>query len=104
MQDYAETVLKAKYKQSLKKHPIEYFRLFYADTALNGSTAGLMCGYHFFGSQKILFGTDMPYDNENGQRSTRDVIESIYDMDITSEERRMIFRSNAEQLLRLGRS
>jgi aminocarboxymuconate-semialdehyde decarboxylase len=38
--------------------------MFYADTALYGGTASLMCSYNFFGVDHLLFGTDMPYDCE----------------------------------------
>ena len=90
-QDYAEANLKAKYKAALKKPPIDYYRQFYADTALNGSQPGLMCGYRFFGPERILFGTDTPFDSENGSRSTRDTIKSIEEMEISRQEKEMIF-------------
>ena len=101
-QDYAEVHLKAKWKQTLNIPPIEYFRRFYADTALNGSTAGLMCGYAFFGATRIVFATDFPYDSENGDRFTREVINSIEVMDIPDLEKDMIFEGNAKMLLHLN--
>ncbi|MFH1487658.1 MAG: amidohydrolase family protein, partial [Pseudomonadota bacterium] len=61
----------------LTKHPIEYYRMFYADTALNGNTPALMCAYDFFGEDHILFGTDMPYDIGNGDVSIRQTIQAI---------------------------
>lgn len=100
-QDYAEVNLKAKWKQALSKPPIEYFRMFYGDTALNGSTAGLMCGYAFFGAEHMIFATDFPYDNENGDRFTREVIGSVKLMNIPDEHKERIFESNAKRLLHL---
>ncbi|MFC1901892.1 amidohydrolase family protein, partial [Chloroflexota bacterium] len=41
----------------LTKAPIEYFKMFYADTALYGWTPGLMCAHAFFGADRMLFGT-----------------------------------------------
>ena len=35
--------------KSMKKRPLDYFRLFYADTALFGAVAGTKCGFDFFG-------------------------------------------------------
>ncbi|MBP1750869.1 MAG: amidohydrolase, partial [Deltaproteobacteria bacterium] len=58
--------LGAKHFPGLTRHPIDYFRMFYGDTALNGNPAALRCGLDFFGEDHILFGTDMPYDVENG--------------------------------------
>jgi predicted TIM-barrel fold metal-dependent hydrolase len=100
-QDYAEENLKARWKQALKKPPIEYFKYFYADTALNGNPAALSCGYEFFGTERIVFGTDFPYDNENGERFTREVINAVDSLNIGLQEREMIYHSNAKKLLKL---
>lgn len=99
--DYAEENLKARWKQNLKKPPIEYFREFYADTALNGNPAALACGYDFFGSERTLFATDFPYDNENGERFTREVIKAVDSLDINLEEKEMIYHANAEKILHM---
>jgi len=100
-QDYAEVRLKAKFKRGLSKPPIEYYRMFYADTAIYGHTPGLMCGYSFFGPEHLVFGTDMPYDSENGDRYTRDTIDAIERMDITRAEKIMIYEGNAKRLLHI---
>ncbi len=83
----------------LTKHPIEYFRMFYADTALNGNTPGLMCAYAFFGEDHLLFGSDMPYDLENG--AVQPTIEAIEGMDIPESSKKKIYEGNAKNLLRL---
>jgi aminocarboxymuconate-semialdehyde decarboxylase len=89
--------------QELKKPPLEYFKMFYADTAVSGSTPALMCGYAFFGADHILFGTDMPYGTASHKsRSLVDeTIESIEQMDIKGAEKEKIFSGNAVKLLRL---
>jgi len=69
--------LGAKYFPGLTKHPVDYFRMFYGDTALNGNPSALRCGLDFFGEDHILFGTDMPYDVENGGVSIRETIKAI---------------------------
>jgi len=102
-QDYAESNLKAKWKQALKRPPIEYFHMFYADTALNGNAAALACGYAFFGPERTLFATDFPYDDEGGARFTREVIEAVESMSISPAEKDLIFRGNARKLLHLDR-
>ena len=83
----------------LTRHPVEYFRMFYADTALNGNTPGLMCAYAFFGEDHLLFGSDMPYDVENG--AVRATIEGIEGMAIPEASKGKIFEGNAKNLLRL---
>jgi len=88
-------------KEHLAKHPIDYYHMFYADTAVYGNTPALMCGYAFFGADHILFGTDMPYDAQHGDIYTRQTISAIEQMDITDSERKQIFEDNARNLLRL---
>ena len=88
-------------KQGLTKPPIEYFKMFYNDTAINGNTSGLMCAYDFCGAEHILFGTDFPPDNQNGLRKLREGIASIEQMNITDLEKKMIFEDNARNLFRL---
>ncbi len=101
-QDYAASNLKARWKQSLPRPPVEYFRMFYGDTAVNGSTAALMCGHAFFGTQHIVFATDFPYDDEDGRRFTREVIRSVENMSIPDEDKRLIFAENIKSLTHLS--
>ncbi len=86
----------------LTKHPVEYFRMFYADTALNGnSNYSLECGVSFFGEDHVLFGTDMPFDVENGAVSIRDTIKGIDSMKISEAAKAKIYEGNARRLLHL---
>ena len=90
-----------KHAQVLTRRPLEYFRMFYADTALYGSSPGLACGYAFFGADRMLFATDMPYDPQLGDIYTRETIRAIEEMDITDREKKKIFEDNAKDLMRL---
>jgi predicted TIM-barrel fold metal-dependent hydrolase len=100
--DFTEERLKEPVKQALRKAPIEYYRMFYADTALNGNRSALMCGHDFFGTEHILFGTDMPMDSELGARSVRQTIESIERMDIPDSDKKKIFEDNCKRLLKIA--
>ena len=60
-----------------------------------------MCGYHFFGVDHLLFGTDMPFDGELGAWSVRMTVESIEKMEIPDSEKANISEKNAKELLRL---
>jgi predicted TIM-barrel fold metal-dependent hydrolase len=81
----------------------EDVRKFYNDTALYGNTAGLMCGYAFFGAAHLLFGTDMPLGSTRlgGYGYTLETIHSIEQMDIPAPDKDKIFEDNARQLLKL---
>jgi uncharacterized protein len=86
----------------LTKHPVEYLKMFYADTALDGnSNKALECGLAFFGEDHILFGSDTPFDIENGGVSTREAIRAVERLDVSETTRHKIFEGNARRLLHL---
>jgi aminocarboxymuconate-semialdehyde decarboxylase len=99
--DFSATRLKNRILE-ISGPPMDYFRKFYADTAIYGNTAGLMCSYDFFGAPHLLFGTDMPYDSQFGLTLTRETINSIEQMAISDAEKKLIFEDNARRLLRLS--
>jgi len=80
-------------------NPEEHFRKFYNDTALYGSTPGLMCGYAFFGADHLLLGTDAPLGPKFGL--TSETIASIERMNIPDIDKEKIFTQNAVKLLKL---
>ncbi len=100
--EYMEGRLGAKYSENLSRPLLDYFRMFYNDTAVNGSTAALQCGVSFFGADRVLFGTDMPFDNELGAASIRETTRSVEELDVPDADREKIFVGNARRLLRLG--
>ena len=61
----------------------------------------LMCGYEYYGADRILFGTDMPFGSELGLWPVRKTIDSINEMPIPERERQKIWEGNARKLLRL---
>ena len=87
----------------LKKRPIDYFRMFYADTALFGAYDATVCGLKFFGVGHTLFASDAPFDPEKGPMYIRETIKIIDQLPITVEERARIYSGNAVQLLKLSR-
>jgi len=85
----------------LKKPLPDYFKMFYADSALHGNTTALRCGYDYYGPDRILFGTDMPFGSELGLWPVRKTIDSINELPIPERERQKIWEGNARKLLRL---
>jgi uncharacterized protein len=88
-------------ERGLKRPPLEYFKMLYADTALNGAKAATACGHEFFGTQFCLFATDAPFDAEGGRGLIRGTIEAVEALDIGAAERERIFSGNARTLLKL---
>lgn len=90
------------YKRGLTKAPIDYYKMFYNDTAIHGNTPALMCAYAFWGADHMLFGADMPLgDRQLGYGSYRKTINAIAQMDISDLEKKKIFEDNARRLMRL---
>jgi predicted TIM-barrel fold metal-dependent hydrolase len=84
------------------RRPVDYFKMFFADTAINGSKSGTQCGIDFFGCEHVLFGTDCPFDPEGGPLFIREIIKVLDDLGLDADQRKMIYSGNAEKLLRLS--
>jgi len=89
-------------RRSLPLRPIDYFRKFWADTAVFGSRPATVCGLSFFGTDRVVFASDAPFDPEGGPMYIRETIKVIDSLDITAAERHAIYQGNAERLF--GRS
>jgi aminocarboxymuconate-semialdehyde decarboxylase len=85
----------------LKHQPLDYYKMLYADTALNGEPAAVRCGHAFFGTSSCLFATDAPFDAEQGRGLIRNTIKAVEALPITPGRRSMIFAGNARELLKL---
>ena len=88
--------------RSLHKRPYDYFKMFWADTAVFGSKAATECGLKFFGTDQVVFASDAPFDPEGGPMYIRETLKVIDGLDISAAEREKIYQRNAERLF--GRS
>ena len=84
------------------RRPVDYFRLFYNDTSVNGSRAAIRCGLEFFGVDRCLFGTDCPFDPEGGPLFIRETIRAIDGLELPPGDRDKLYFANARRLLRMG--
>ena len=84
----------------LKKPPIEYFKMLYADTAL-GEDAPTRCGHAFFGTAHCLFATDAPFDAEQGRGLIANSLRAVAALEIPPAEKDAILSGNAKRLLKL---
>jgi aminocarboxymuconate-semialdehyde decarboxylase len=87
--------------RGLSKRPIDYFRMFYGDTALFGSYEGTVCGLNFFGVGHVLFASDAPFDPEKGPMYIRETIAIVDRLPVSDADRERIYWKNAVELLRL---
>jgi predicted TIM-barrel fold metal-dependent hydrolase len=87
------------YLTRLRKRPYDYFKMFYADTALFGARHAVACGLEFFGADQVVFASDFPFDPEKGTFNIRETIKDIDGLAISEAERRKIYEGNARRLL-----
>ena len=80
------------------KRPLDYFRLFYADTALFGALEATKCGLAFFGVQRTVFASDSPFDPEGGSAYIRATIKVIDELGLPSTARAAIYEGNLRRL------
>ena len=89
-------------RKRMKKRPVDYFKMFYNDTSINGWASGIRTGLDFFGSKKVLFGTDCPFDPEGGPLFIRETIKAIDSLKLKPEDKRRVYFGNAQSMLRLS--
>ena len=80
---------------SLKRPHLEYFKEFYADTAMFGGTYGLPCGLSFFGAEHVVFATDAPLAGIPVH------IKALDGLNLDATTRQKIMHGNAERLLNM---
>ncbi len=80
---------------SLKRPHLEYFKLFYADTAMFGTHIGIECGLEFFGIDHAVFSTDCPF------APVKETFESIDRLGLEEADKKKLLGGNAARLMKL---
>jgi len=87
--------------EKLARRPLDYFKMFYADTALFGAYDATVCGLRFFGADHVVFASDAPFDPEKGPMYIRETIAIVDRLPVSDDERERIYWRNAAALLKL---
>lgn len=82
-------------RERLTKHPVEYLRRFYADTAMMGSSHSLRCTIDFFGIDRVLFGSDFGFGNDYLAKTIIDITALGLDAEATHQ----LYEKNARRIL-----
>jgi uncharacterized protein len=82
----------------LKKPHLDYFKMFYADTAVFGGVPATKCGLEFFGEDNVVFSSDSPFDPEGGEMYIRETIKILDELEMPESTREKIYYKNAERL------
>lgn len=83
----------------LTKRPLDYFKMFYADTALFGAQHAVQCCLDFWGADHMLFASDTPFDPEKGPGYIRETIANLDGLGLSEGDRQKIYADNARDLL-----
>jgi aminocarboxymuconate-semialdehyde decarboxylase len=87
------------FEQVFKRPALDYFRMFYADTAFFGAPHALRSSIEFFGVDHVLFGSDMPL---GGPQVIPDTVADIRAVGLSADDERKILQGNAERVLGLA--
>lgn len=80
----------------------EYWGNIYGDTAVDGTLGAFPCGYAFFGSERMMYGSDYPFGAEAGEDFIRENLAGVKSMVIPEEEKEKILGGNARKMLKIG--
>jgi aminocarboxymuconate-semialdehyde decarboxylase len=83
----------------LRGEPLAAFRRFYTDTATFGSAAGVASAVSFFGIDRVLFASDMPFGPNAGADVIAASLEAVNALQASPAEIAQILSGNAERLL-----
>lgn len=92
---------RADVEHQLQRRPADYFKLFYADTALFGAAHAILAALAFFGEDHLLFASDSPFDPEKGPGYIRSTIANLDGLHLPPDQLHKIYAGNAQRLLPL---
>ncbi len=88
-------------RDKLPRHISEYWGNIYGDTAVDGTAGAFPCGYAFFGSDRMMYGSDYPFGAEAGEDFIRENLAGVKAMAIPEDEKRRILGENAKKMLKI---
>lgn len=83
----------------LRSEPLAAFKRFYTDTATFGSAAAVACALEFFGPERLLFATDMPFGPEQGAAHIAGSLDAVNKLAISSAGRDDVLYRNWERIM-----
>ena len=69
-----------------------------------GSRAAIECGIAFFGVERMMFGSDMPFDPEKGPGFIRETLSAIDKISLSPQDRDRILSRNGRSILGLDQN
>ena len=87
----------------ISKPYVDHFRKFYCDTAASGFAPKVIeQAVDFFGPERVLFGSDAPFDVQDGRIFISETLRSIDNMAVPPDTKVAILTNNAKRILKIG--
>jgi uncharacterized protein len=87
----------------VSKPYIDHFRKFYCDTAVFGYAPKVIdLAIDFFGPDRVLFGTDTPFDATGGRYFTQQTLRALEAVEASQLQKSALLNGNAKRILKLG--
>jgi predicted TIM-barrel fold metal-dependent hydrolase len=97
---FFEKMASQKYDAKIKPPYGEHFKKFYVDTATQSCNPNaLHLAIDYFGSERVMFGTDAPMDAEEGAIMSNGAESSIAQLNLNDIQQNQIYYANAERVL-----
>lgn len=93
--------IRDKEQMTTQRDVLRACKKFYTDTATFGSASAIDCAIRFFGPDRVLFGSDMPFGPEEGRGQIVLTAAALQELRLASHERQSILSGNSTRLLRL---
>jgi aminocarboxymuconate-semialdehyde decarboxylase len=92
MQELVRTDLKENLSDTLKR--------FYVDVATFGSKLAIKAALTYFGIEKMLFASDMPFGPDQGRENIRQAIELVDELNITQDQKKKIYSETINNIIK----
>jgi len=90
-------------REKLPRDMSEYWKNIYGDSCLSGGPPeAYACGYAFFGSDRVVYGSDYPFGPEAGETFVRANLSGLTSLNIPAEDKKKIVGGNAQKLLKIA--
>jgi predicted TIM-barrel fold metal-dependent hydrolase len=91
--------LQEKANTPLRGEPLAACKRFFTDTATFGSAAAVECALKFFGADRVLFATDMPFGPEHGAAQIASTLDAVNQLTLSSAENEDVLHRNWARLI-----
>ena len=78
---------------------MDFYKVFYYDTAVGGSPAAIKCGYEVFGEEKLVLSTDYPFGSNGGDKRLATYPKLVEGLEIPNTAKDKILDQNMRRLL-----